>query len=98
MDDTLPTFHQRTLLSEQLAMMDLLGSPEIIGANWTPLYLIAEDDLDAHPMIAPPYAVTYLCPVVIALGKPRAIQPNGDLREVEPDNIDPANDSWFAAD
>lgn len=90
----LAEFHSRALTKEQRAMLEFLGHPEIIGARWSACYFIADEKHNFLPMIAPPYTVIYLCPVIMAAGVPRSIQANGDLTEVYSDEIDPAPESW----
>lgn len=75
-------------------MLALLGTPEIIGGAGTALYHISDPAAEGMPFLKPPYTITYYCPVVVVLGRPRQILANGDLAEVDPETIGPVEVNW----
>ena len=100
-----PVYHITDLFPDQLALIELLGSPEIIGSYETTTFLAnpaesidpphyCTDEAAAIAGIGPPHAVLYTCPVVMVLGRPKTVLPNCDLHEVRPDQIGPRLDHW----
>lgn len=93
-----PVYHLDELFPDQLAVMKLLGSPPIIGSHGTSIFLsnpragvcpphYRGKGSDGVAGIGAAHAVTYTCPVVSLLGRPRMVLPNGDLSEVEPAGV-----------
>lgn len=77
-DDT-PRFRADTYTADQLAMLELLGSPEVVGQSGIALWYPEGTSEHGVPSIAPARVVDHPCPVVEVLGRRRAILPNGDL-------------------
>lgn len=101
-----PVYHLSDLLPDQIAVIQLLGNPKIVGSYETATFLA-----DPARGISPPHyrsarggmlvgmgrahAVIYTCPVVMILGRPKIVMPNGDLSEVEMKHVGPPAPHWM---
>jgi hypothetical protein len=75
-------------------MIELLGSPEIVGSAGTPDYFVDEYEREGVRSIAPRHCITYTVPVIKVLGRLRRVMPNGDLDEVDAGNVKPPLALW----
>ncbi len=72
-----PRFEMKSFTADQEAMLEMIGSPEIVGETSVLLWISGR--CDGIPSIAPPHVMKHTCPIIMLLGKRRAIKPNGDI-------------------
>jgi hypothetical protein len=77
--DDPPRFQADPYTPDQLAMLELLGNPEVVEQSSIALWYPEGTSEHGVPSIAPARVVDHPCPVVEVLGRRRAILPNGDL-------------------